>query len=129
MKFMVFFKKGFFLFFIFAIFLTILMITNLVNNDINAAWIGLILGFLNFIAGIAALSSGISRPDNQFFIIFFGGMILRFTLIFISLFLLIKLLDIHKVLLISSLLFSYVSFMILEIWQVRQSSISRGKGE
>jgi len=129
MKFMVFFKKGFFLFFIFAIFLTFLMITNLVNNDINAAWIGLILGFLNFIAGVATISSGISKPDKQFFIIFFGGMALRFTLIFISLFLLIKLLDIHKVFLISSLLFSYVSFMILEIWQVHQSSMSRGKKE
>ncbi len=129
MNFMFFFKKGFFLFFIFAIFLTILMLTNLVNNDINAAWIGLTLGFLNFIAGVATISSGITKPDNRFFIIFFGGMALRFTFLFVSLFLLIKLLDIHKVLLISSLLFSYVSFMILEIWQVRQSSISRGKNE
>ncbi len=105
------------------------MLTNLVNNDINAAWIGLTLGFLNFIAGVATISSGITKPDNRFFIIFFGGMALRFTFLFVSLFLLIKLLDIHKVLLISSLLFSYVSFMILEIWQVRQSSISRGKNE
>ena len=105
------------------------MITNFVDNDINAAWLGLILGFLNFIAGVATISSGISKPDNRFFIIFFGGMALRFTFIFVSLFLLIKLWDIHKVLLISSLLFSYVSFMILEIWQVHQSSISRGKRE
>jgi hypothetical protein len=128
MKFLDFFKKGFFLFSIFAIFLILLTVTDLVTDGIVAAWTGLILGYLNFLGGTASLCTSFSKPDKQFYSVFFGGMIVRFAILFLILLLLIIVFHMNKIWLISSLLVSYVSFMIIEIWVVHKFSITQGKG-
>jgi hypothetical protein len=98
-------------------------------DDAMAAWSGLIIGFLNFLAGSASVSLGIRKSDKDFYSYFFGGMILRFALIFVVLFLLIRFFNMNKIILVSSLLTTYVGFMIIEVWLIYKFSASQGKGE
>jgi hypothetical protein len=129
MNFTIFFKKGFYLFVILAIFLTIFILSGVVTHGKMAAWIGLILGFLNFIGGAAAISHAIPKSDSQFLTIFFGGMIIRFVFIFTTLFVLIKIFELDKITMIVVLFISYVSFLVLEIWQVHQHALAKGNDQ
>lgn len=122
----IFLKKGFYLFTILAIFLTIFSLCGMLPYGTIAAWIGLLIGYLNFIGGTTAISSAISKPDKQFLGIIFGGMIIRFVLIFAILFILIEILELDKITMIAALFISYLGFLVLEIWQIHQFALSRG---
>jgi hypothetical protein len=126
MKFIIFFKNSFYLFAVFAIFLTFLILTGLLNQGILAAWVGLFLSLFNFLVGAAILSWGTGKTDKDFYGSFFGGMILRFALLFLLLWILIKYVQLNSLILTGSLLISYFAFLFLEIWLIHGHSISKG---
>ncbi len=127
MDFSGFFKKSFYLFLIFTILLTFLIVTGAINKGIWAAWAGLITAFLNSVAGAAIISWGYGRSEKEFYSAFFGGMIVRFALIFLVLFVLIKIAGLHQAVLVISLLLSYFSYLILELWEINKYASVRGK--
>ncbi len=127
MNFREFFKKSFYLFVFYAILLTFLTLFNVLSGNVWAAWLGLIIAFLNSIGGAASISWGYEKSEKEFYGAFFGGMLLRFILIFIILFILIKLFRFNQIVLIISLLFTYFSFLVLEIWGINQYAAIKGK--
>lgn len=126
MKFVIFLKNCFYLLVLFAIFLTFLMFTGLLGQGVLAAWIGLGLTVMNFLMGAAILSWGASRSDKDFYGSFLGGMIVRFALIFLLLWICIRYFQLNTLILISSLLISYLAFLFLEIWLIHKHSLSKG---
>jgi hypothetical protein len=126
MKLRNFFKKGFLLFLFFAIFLTISALFSVSKEVVIAGWLGLGLSSLNFIAGAAILSWGATKSDKKFYSAFFGGMLSRFAILFILLFVLIKVYQIQQIALLISLLITYFSFLAIEIWIIYRSSQARG---
>lgn len=127
MKFADFLKKSFYLLAFFAILLAFLTLGNVLEQHVTAAWAGLAISFVNFLLGVAIISWGIDRPDKQFYSAFFGGMILRLALIFTVLFILIQFVGMHEQVLVVSLLLTYFSFLVLEIWDVNKFAAMRGK--
>jgi hypothetical protein len=125
MKFTIFFKNSFYLFAVFAIFLTFLILAGWLHQGVLAAWVGLCLSLVNFLIGAAILAWGAGKTDREFYGAFFGGMILRFFLIFVLLWILIKKLQLNSLLLTGSLLISYFGFLFLEIWLIHKYSVSR----
>jgi hypothetical protein len=119
-------KKGFLLFFFFAIFLLFLQLIGQFKSDILAAWTGIIISLFNFLIGSAIIAWGAPKSDNRFYSMFFIGMLLRFVLIFIVLFILIKIVHLSQLFLAGSLLVSYFGFMGLEIWIVYKSDQQKG---
>ncbi len=120
MKFSIFFKKSFYLFVFFAILLAFLTGLNLLKTTGWAAWSGLIISFLNALAGGAIISWGFGKPNKQFYGSFFGGIIGRFIIMFLALFILIKFFDLDETVLVISLLLTYFSFLMLEIWTINK---------
>ena len=125
MKFTIFFKNSFYLFAVFAIFLTFLTLTGWLQQGVLAAWVGLVLSLFNFLIGAAILVWGAGKTDKDFYGAFLGGIILRFFLIFVLLWVLIKQLQFHALILTGSLLISYFGFLFLEIWLIHKHSVSR----
>jgi hypothetical protein len=121
-RFIYFFKKGFYLFAIFAIFLTFLDYIGIIQKGTIAAWIGLGISFVNFLAGAGIISWGIEKKESQFYGAFFGGMLFRFLIIFMVLLLLIKKFNMHQLALVISLLSTYFGFLFLEIWILNEFS-------
>ena len=117
-----FFKKGFYLFAIFAIFLTFLGYSGIIHKGIGAAWAGLGISFVNFLAGAEIISWGINKKDSQFYGAFFGGMLIRLLIIFMVLLLLIKKFNINQLALVISLLLTYFGFLFVEIWILNKFS-------
>jgi len=126
MKFWNFFKKGFLLFLFFAIFLTFSAVFGLADGVISAGWIGLGLSFINYLAGGAIISWGVTKSDKKFYSAFFGGMIGRFVALFALLFVCIKIFKIQQFAILISLLITYFSFLAIEIWIIYRSSLARG---
>ena len=126
MKFIIFLKNSFYLFAVFAIFLSFLTLTGLLNQGIFAAWVGLFLAVFNFLIGAAILCWGTGKTDKDFYGSFLGGMILRFALLFLLLWILIKYLQLNSLVLTGSLLISYFAFLFLEIWLIHKHSLSIG---
>lgn len=83
---------------------------------------GLGISFSNAILGFAILSWGFKQSHNRFLGSVFGGMILRFLLIFSLLFILIGALNFDRVALVFSLVAAYFLFLLLEIYQVYKFS-------
>jgi len=129
MNFLAFLKKSFFLFILFAILLAFFKAINILSVGVEAAWAGLVIAFLNSVMGAAIIGWGIEKPDKQFYGAFFGGMIVRLIIIFAVLFILIKIFDFNRTVLVVSLLLTYFSFLILEIWAINQYAALRGKEE
>ena len=102
------------------------MLAGLLNQGILAAWAGLFLSLGNFLVGAAILSWGAGKSDKDFYGSFFGGMILRFAMLFLLLWILIKYLQLNSLILTGSLLISYFAFMFLEIWLINKYSVSKG---
>jgi len=121
-----FFKKGFLLFLFFAIFLTFSTVFGLTEEMISAGWIGLGLSFINFMAGGAIISWGVTKSDKKFYSAFFGGMLARFAVLFALLFVCIKIYKIQQFVLLISLLITYFSFLAIEIWIIYRSALARG---
>ncbi len=128
MNFLSFFKKSFYLFCLFAILFTFLSLFDLLGAGARSAWAGLVISFFNSIAGAAILSWGIERPDKEFYGAFFGGMIVRFALIFLGLYVLIKVFLFNETVLVISLVLTYFFYLGLEIWIVNKYAALRGKG-
>ena len=129
MKFKRFFRKSFYLFTIFTILFAILTLSNTLKGVTLSAWAGLMIAFLNSLGGVGIICWGSEKSDKQFYGAFFGGMIGRFALIFIILFILIKYFAFNQAVLIVSLILTYFSFLILEIWVLSQLSVLKGKKE
>lgn len=126
MTFFNFFKKSFYLLAIFAIFFTFLMAAGLVRTGMTAAWCGLLMSYINFLAGASTLVWGFKKSDKLFYSAFFGGMLARFSIMFIILLMLFKYTELNRVNLILSLLVTYFSFLALEIWILHRASLRRG---
>jgi hypothetical protein len=61
-----------------------------------------------------------------FYSAFFGGMLVRFSIMLIILLMLFKYSELNRVNLILSLLVTYFSFLALEIWILHRASLRRG---
>jgi len=127
MSFLFFLKKSFFLFMGFIILLIILSIINDSRFGVLEAWAGFLIAFGNFLACSAILSWGFNRSDKQFYASFFGGMVLRFIVMFLALFILIKCFKFEQIVLVVSLLFTYFCFLIIEVWCISQFAALRGR--
>jgi len=126
MQFTDFLKKGFLLFFFFAIFLFFLQLIGQLASGTLAAWAGILISLLNFLIGSAIIAWGARKSDKKFYSMFFMGMLIRFALIFIVLFILIKIFQLPQLFLAGSLLVSYFGFMGLEVWIVYKSEQQKG---
>ena len=85
------------------------------DTDVKiAVRVGLIISFGNAILGFAILNWGFGRSHNAFLLSVYGGIILRFLLIFLLLFILIGALKFDGVALIFSLVTTYFLFIGLE---------------
>jgi hypothetical protein len=127
MKFSYFFKKGLLLFLLFALFLILFSVIGIIQNSPAAAWLGLAVGFLNFLAGASIICWGFEKSDKIFYGTFFGSMLARFLLIFLILFIFIELFKFNQYLLVGSLMITYFGFLVLEIWHIWKFSSVRGK--
>ena len=119
-------KKSYFLLAALSIFLIFLTSIDFLSGKGMEAWGGLMIAYINFVAGVAVLSWGINKSDKYFYGSFLGGMLVRFSFMFVVLFVLIKTLNFDENVLIFSLLLAYFCFLILEIWLIYRSSILRG---
>lgn len=90
---------------------------------------GIGISFGNALLGFAILAWGFRRSHARFMLSVFGGMILRFLLIFSLLFVLIGALKMNQVILISSLMITYFLFMGLEIFQIQKCSDRKGSDQ
>jgi hypothetical protein len=80
------------------------------------------IAYGNAIIGFAIVSWGFKRSHRDFFLSFFGGMILRFLLIFVLLFVLIGSLKVNIFTLLATLMSLYFLFLGLEIFQLHKYS-------
>ena len=119
-------KKGFLLFLIFAIFLFFLQLIDQLRTGSFAAWAGITISLFNFLIGSAIIAWGARKSDKRFYSMFFMGMLIRFALIFMVLFVLIKIFQFPQLFLAGSLLVSYFGFMGLEVWIVYKSEQQKG---
>lgn len=92
------------------------------RDDKIAAAIGLLISYLNALAGFAIISRGYRQSLNKFMAYFYGGMILRFLLIFVTLFVLIVGFEMPVVALLLSLCVSYFIFLALEIYIIYKNA-------
>jgi len=119
-------KKGFLLFLFFAIFLIFLQLIDLLQSGFLAGWVGLLISFVNFLTGAAIISWGVTKSDKKFYSLFFTGMLLRFVVIFLVLFILIKIFLLSQLVLLISLLITYFGFMAVEIWIINATAQKKG---
>jgi hypothetical protein len=120
MSFWRFFKKSLVIFIIcFVIFMFLLSYFGAPEDKVTVV-IGLLISYTNSLAGFALIGWGYKRSNKEFLSAVLGGIIFRFLLIFILLFLLIKIVNINQIALLSSLCSSYILFLILEVWQVHK---------
>lgn len=92
------------------------------TDSIPAIVVGVAIAFGNAMIGFALISWGYRRSYHKFLLSIYGGMIFRFLLIFILLFILIGALKVNRVALIISLVATYFLFLGLEILQIHKYS-------
>ena len=88
-------------------------------------FIGLLISYINTLLGYAIILWGYKRSMNKFMASFYGGMIFRFLLIFVVLFVLIVAFEMPIISLIVSLGISYFIFLGLEIYIIHKYSDSK----
>ncbi len=86
---------------------------------------GIGIGYGNALLGFAILRWGFDKSHQQFMISIYGGMILRFLLIFSLIFLLIVAFKMDTVTFLVSLMGSYFVFLGLEIFQILQIAVTQ----
>jgi hypothetical protein len=77
--------------------------------------IGDFLAFLNFILGLLFVSWGLNRPNKEFLVSLFGGLLIRLSLLLILLTTTLIFLEINEISFIFSILFFYFFYVIIEI--------------
>lgn len=90
-------------------------------EDKTAAGIGLAIAYINSLLGFATVSWGYRGSHKEFMTSLLGGMIIRFFVIFILLFILIKIAHVAVTWLLVSLCFSYFLYIALEIWEIHKN--------
>lgn len=88
----------------------------------RAIALGVAIAYGNALLGFVLLNWGIKQSQHIFFLSIYGGIILRFLLIFSLLFILIGALQLNQVALVLSLIATYFLFLALEIYQVYKFS-------
>jgi hypothetical protein len=76
---------------------------------------GLLLAFLNFIAGLTSIKLGINKSPNLFLLNTLGGMVGRIFLLLAAVFISVSFLEISLLTFIFSILFFYILYLIVEI--------------
>ncbi len=127
MNYFVFVRKGLGILLLFVLMILVLQKTGILQGYTREAWTGLAISFLNFLAGTAIVSWGFAKEDKKFMGSFFGGMIFRLLIIFFVLFILVHYLNFNKLILVITLLVSYFSYLVLEIFVLNQLAGLRGK--
>ena len=85
-KFFVYLKLSLIFFFGLVLFAALILLFVGTKYDRIGAAIGLLISYGNTLLGFAIISKGYQRPINEFMALFYGGMIFRFLLIFVTLF-------------------------------------------
>ena len=86
---------------------------------------GIGIAYLNALIGYALLYWGFRGSTKRLMAAVFGGMILRFLLILLFLFLLIGALKVDEVPLVSTLIAAYFLFLGLEVFHVYKSMVNK----
>ena len=77
--------------------------------------IGDILAFLNFVLGLMFVFWGFNRPNKDFLVSLFGGLLIRLSLLLVLLTSTLIFLEINEIRFIFSILFFYFFYVIIEI--------------
>ncbi|MFC2094121.1 hypothetical protein ACFLSH_00700 [Bacteroidota bacterium] len=77
--------------------------------------IGDFLAFLNFMLGLMFMSWGFNRPNKDFLVSLFGGLLIRLSLLLVLLTSTLIFLEINEISFIFSILFFYFFYVIIEI--------------
>lgn len=94
----------------------------------RAVWVGVAISYANTLIGFAIINWGFRQSQQVFFASLYGGIIFRFLLIFVLLFILIGALNMNRVALVASLVATYFLFLGLEIFQIHKfSDMERGQ--
>lgn len=94
----------------------------------RAVWVGVAISYANTLIGFAIVNWGFRQSQQVFFAALYGGIIFRFLLIFVLLFILIGALKMNRVALVASLVATYFLFLGLEIFQIHKfSDTERGQ--
>lgn len=86
---------------------------------------GIGIGYGNVLVGFPILRWGFDKPHKYFLLSVYGGMILRFLLIFSLIFILIVAFKMEMVTFLVSLMGSYFLFLGLEVYQFSQIADTR----
>ena len=73
------------------------------------------LAFLNFVLGLLFVFRGHNRPNKEFLVSLFGGLLIRLSLLLILLTSTLIFLEINEISFIFSILFFYFFYVIIEI--------------
>ena len=79
------------------------------------------LALINFLSGIYLIKKGIDRNDKQFFMLIFGGMVLRLFLVLLLIIIGLKFLFLSQYYFIFTLFIFYFYFQVVEIYHINQS--------
>jgi hypothetical protein len=94
----------------------ILTIFSTANSDIfKSIFLGDLFAYINFLAGVLFTGWGIRKPNKQFLISIYGGILLRLSLLLVLLVITLIFLEINKISFIFSNLFFYFFYVIAEI--------------
>lgn len=85
--------------------------------------LGILISALNFLIGFIAIRIGINKPNKSFLIIVFGGVIIRFFLIFILIILSLSFLYVRMNSFIFTTFTFYFYFLIVEILYLKNQKI------
>lgn len=111
-----------------AVLLFILLVAHfgLKSNRSNEIILGYVISLVIFVLGFISINWSFSRSLKTFMGIVLGGMFLRFVLIGVALFLLIRYANIH---LLSFILAFFIFYFIYQIYEIRfiNSKLSKGK--
>jgi hypothetical protein len=99
------------------IFLFIITLTSPPNQlQFKSILIGDLVGFSNFLLGLLFIFIGINRPEKLFLLSFYGGILIRLSVLSVIVVLIIKTLEINVNNFIFSLLFFYFFYLTVEIF-------------
>lgn len=85
--------------------------------------LGILIAFLNFIIGFFTMKIGINKPNKSFLIIVFGGVVVRFFLIFILIILTLSFLYVRMNSFIFTTFTFYFYFLIVEVLYLKNQKI------
>lgn len=95
------------------------------SGYLQTAAIGMGIGYVNALIGFLSISHGKERSTRTFLVLFLGGMIFRFLLIFAALFVLIRVFNLDQVAILVPLIATYFLFLGLEVLMVQAAESER----